>query len=156
MKKIILLAVAALISISAFAQNCKSIYTKYNEKPGVSAVFVSPSMFKLMGRVPSVEGADFSTVIQSLEAMYVLDCENYSIASQIKADVLKYVETKDMELMMEARDEEEIVKVYTISKGEFVTDFIMLAYEHNECVFIGIEGKLSPESLGQVISSMDM
>ena len=57
MKKIIIIALAAIISMaSAAAQNSKKqIYSDYSGKPGVSAVYISPAMFKLMKAVPDIE-----------------------------------------------------------------------------------------------------
>lgn len=155
MRKILVLAIAALISVSAFAQNSKSIYNKYSNKEGVSSVYVSPSMFKMMGKVPNVEGADFSSVIKSLDAMYVIECENVALASELKYDIIKYANSNKMELMMEVKDGDETVKIYTISEGDVITDFIMLASEHDECVFVGIEGKLDPQNIGQIIARLD-
>lgn len=156
MKRLIVLLLAAFVAMSASAQNSKSIYNKYRNESGISSVYVSPSMFKMMGKVPNIEGADFSSVIKYLEAMYVIDCENPFVAKKLKTEVLDYAESKRMELMMEARDGDELVRVYTVTKDEFVTDFIMLLSENDECVFIGIEGKIDPATLGQVIASMDI
>ena len=52
MKRIIILAALLLTTIASFAQNGKSIYQKYSEAEGVSAVYISPAMFKLIGKIP--------------------------------------------------------------------------------------------------------
>ena len=58
MKKIIIIAAAILMTASAFAQDGKSIYNKYSDEAGVSAVYISPAMFRLMGRLPDIEVTD--------------------------------------------------------------------------------------------------
>ena len=44
MKKIFIVAVAMLLTFTAFAQDGRSIYNKYSDAKGVSAVYVSPAM----------------------------------------------------------------------------------------------------------------
>ena len=46
MKRFILIALAALFGAGAFAQDGKSIYNKYSEAENVSAVYISPAMFR--------------------------------------------------------------------------------------------------------------
>ena len=58
MKRIIILFAALLLSFSAFAQNGKSIYQKYSDAENVSAVYVSPAMFRLIGRIPDMDMGD--------------------------------------------------------------------------------------------------
>ena len=46
MKKIFAIAAAMLVTVSAFAQDGKSIYKKYSDAENVSAVYISPAMFR--------------------------------------------------------------------------------------------------------------
>ena len=48
MKKIALIAAFSLLVATAFAQDGKSIYNKYSDEKNVSAVYISPTMFRLM------------------------------------------------------------------------------------------------------------
>ena len=55
MKKIIAIAAAMLLTLTAFAQkDGQKIYNKYSDAKGVSAVYMSPSMFRLMGSLPEM------------------------------------------------------------------------------------------------------
>ena len=58
MKKFIVIAAAMLLTVSAFAQDGRSIYNKYSDGKGVTSVYVSPSMFKLMRRIPDIDLGD--------------------------------------------------------------------------------------------------
>ena len=55
MKKIALIAAFSLLVATAFAQDGKSIYNKYSDEKNVSAVYISPTMFRLMGSIPEIE-----------------------------------------------------------------------------------------------------
>ena len=44
MKKLFIIAATLLLGIFAHAQDGKSIYNKFSDEEGVSAVYISPSM----------------------------------------------------------------------------------------------------------------
>ena len=73
MKRIAIIAALLLASIFSFAQTGKSIYQKYSDAEGVSAVYISPAMFRLIGKIPDlhVEGEDvnLAPIIQSLSGL---------------------------------------------------------------------------------------
>ena len=95
MKKFILIALAALIGTSALAQDGKSIYNKYSEAEGVSAVYISPAMFKLMKKIPDIdlegESVNLGPIIKTLTGMYIISSENPAINDDIKKDVDRFI-----------------------------------------------------------------
>ena len=60
MKKFYILVLMLLVSVSAFAQNGRSLYNKFSDLPDVEAVYISPAMFRLIGKIPDVEMQDGS------------------------------------------------------------------------------------------------
>ena len=58
MKKLFAIAVFILLAVSVSAQDGRSIYNKFSDEPGVSAVYISPSMFKLIGKIPAIDLGD--------------------------------------------------------------------------------------------------
>ncbi|MBR1927742.1 MAG: DUF4252 domain-containing protein, partial [Bacteroidales bacterium] len=54
MRNIVLAAVVALCAIQATAQDYKSIYQKYSDDERVTGVYISPAMFKMIGKLPEV------------------------------------------------------------------------------------------------------
>ena len=90
MKKILMTAVMMVLCVAAFAQDGKSIYNKYSDKENVSAVYISPSMFKLIGNLPDIsmpdEDVNLTPYIKELKGMYLIDSENASINSALLAD----------------------------------------------------------------------
>lgn len=151
MKKIILIAVAAILAVSAFAQDAKSLYSKYSNEKNVSAVYISPAMFNIMGKLPEVEIGDddvnLTPLIKTLTGMYILSSENSTVNTQMKADVAALVKAGKYEMMMEAKEDGEIVRIYTASKGEIVTSFVLFVVEKDECDFICIDGNMHRKQL---------
>ncbi len=160
MKKISIIAALLLISIAALAQDGKSIYNKYSDEKNVSAVYISPSMFKLMGSIPDIDMPDgdinLSPYIKEMSGMYLIDSENPRINEALAADAQKMISKGKYELLMEAKDDGERVRIYIVPDGEFITSFVMTATEPDECVFISIEGKLLRKDLEKLLANAMM
>lgn len=157
MKSIITIAAALLLTASLFAQNGRAIYEKYSDHEDVSAVYISPSMFRMMGKVPEIstgEGdVDISPAIRALKGMYVISSENASINGQLRDDVLAFVKAGKYELMMEAKEEGELVHIYTMNEGENITGLVILASEERECSFICLEGKMKMDEFEALLGA---
>lgn len=156
MKRIVILAALLLTTITAFAQNGKSIYQKYSDAEGVSSVYISPAMFRLIGKIPelAVEGeeVDLAPIVQSLSGLYLIDSENPAINASLKADAEKFVQTGHYELLMEAKDSGEIVRMYSVGTETIVNGFVMIADEGTETTFIYLDGKMNRDDLEQLIA----
>ena len=157
MKKIIIIALAAIISMtSAAAQNSKKqIYIDYSGKPGVSAVYISPAMFKLMKSVPDIEINDqdvnFSRFIRTLEGMYILNIEEPEMASQLARDVEKELINGRHELLMEAVEGSETTRIYVVEKDSIVSDLILLSRDGSSTSYISITGQMPLEEISKMI-----
>lgn len=156
MKRIILFATLLLMTLSAFAQSGKSIYQKYSEAKGVSAVYISPAMFRLIGKIPDLdvkgENVNLAPVIQSLSGMYLLDSENPKVNAELAEEAEKLVKSGQYELLMEAKDEGETVRMYTTGSEKVITGFVMIALEADETTFICLDGKMNREDFEKLLA----
>lgn len=156
MKKTIL---AALLLIGALlpmkAQKALNLYNKYSDEKGMSAVYISPAMFRLIGKVPSIrmEGdVDISPIIKNLSGMYILNCEDPELAQRLRGDVDKYMNTGKYELLMEAKEDGEVTRMYTIGNDKIIKSFVLLSVEPGETSFISFEGEIPREKLEEAIA----
>lgn len=156
MRKLLLIVTMLLLTLSCFAQNGKSIYRKYCGKKDVSCVYISPAMFKLIGKIPDIDMGDgdmnLTPVVKSLKAMYLVDSENESINGSIRNDVEKFVNAGNYEMLMEVIDGGEVIHIYTMGTEDTVSDFIMLSCDASECTFICLEGNISRTDLEKMLS----
>ena len=146
-----------LLTAASWAQDGKGIYNKYSDNDEVSAVYISSSMFKLMGKVPNMElgegsSMDLGSIIKNLNSMYLLDCEDPDLCNEIKADVNKFIKKYDFELLMEMKDKGEVVRIYTTGNEKTVTQFIMTASEYEAFTFICLDGTMSRADLEKAIA----
>ena len=156
MKRILFLFAALLLTASAFAQNGKSIYQKYSDADQVSAVYISPAMFRLIGRTPDIEAGkskvNLTSVIRSLTGLYILNSENKSINSQLRDEAERFINSGRYELLMEAKDSGETVRMYTVGSEKLINGFVLLAAEPEEVTFICLDGQMPRDDFEKLIA----
>jgi len=156
MKRLFLLAAMLLVTISSFAQDGKSIYQKYSDSEDISAVYVSPAMFKLIGKLPDIEmnsgEVNFYPIIKSLTGLYIINSSNKNINAQLYADVEKFIKSGRYELLMEAKDSGETVKMYTVGNDTVVNSFVMVARDGDETTFICIDGNMNRTDMEKLLA----
>ena len=155
MKKLLLVAMAALMAASAFAQDGRSIYNKYSEAQDVSAIYISPAMFKLMKRIPDIdlegESVNLGPIIKNLTGMYILNSENPDINEDMKRDIDRFIRRGTYEMLLEAKEDGEVTRIYTMGPEEIVTGFVLFTFEPAECSFICINGEIPRGALEELI-----
>lgn len=156
MKRIMIIAALLLTAFAAIAQDGRSIYRKYSGSEGVTAVYISPAMFRMIGKIPDldVEGdnVNLAPIIQSLSGLYLIESENPKINAELKADAEALVESGKFELLMEVREESETVRMYTIGTETIVTGFVMISDEGDETVFICLDGRMNRNDLENLLA----
>ena len=156
MKRLFFLAAMLLLTISSFAQDGKSIYQKYSDSEDISAVYVSPAMFKLIGRLPDIEmnsgEVNFYPIIKSLTGLYIINSSNKNINAQLYADVEKFIKSGRYELLMEAKDSGEAVRMYTVGNDSVVNSFVMVAKDGEETTFICIDGNMNRTDMEKLLA----
>lgn len=156
MKKITAIAATLLLTIAAFAQDGRSMYNRYSDEEGVSAVYISPAMFRLMGKLPdmNVSGSDVNvgSIVSALKGMYVLSSRNAKVNSALRSDAERFISKGSYELLMEMKDNGETVRMYTLGNEKTVTGFSLLAIEADEVTFINLDGQMPREALEKIIA----
>ena len=156
MKRIITLFAALLLTLCAFAQSGKSIYQKYSDEENVSAVYISPAMFRLIGKIPEVNTGDgevnLSPIIRSLSGMYIINSENENINASLRAEAERFIKSGHYEMLMEAKDSGETVRMYTVGSEKIVEGFVMLAAEAASVTFICLDGQMPRDEFEAIMA----
>ncbi len=161
MKKIYFIATMLLLVIGANAQDGKSIYNKWSDSEGVSAVYISPAMFRMIGKLPELnvetdsgEKIDLSPTISALEGFYLLDIESSEASRDIVNDVNSILrKSKNYELMMEVKDDGDHVQIYTVGNENVIESIIFLCNSPDEVQFICIDGSIKRSELETIIAA---
>lgn len=160
MKKIMTLVAALCLAVTAFAQSAKELYNKYSDLNGVSAVYVSPAMFRMIGKLPDMdmensqgEKVNLTPIINTLSGFYLLDVEeNSSAAAQLQADVKKLLDGRKFELLFEAKEDGETTRLFTAGNGKTVSSLILLSRDAEDFTFMSLEGNMDREELENILA----
>lgn len=158
MKRIILIIVSTILfAVSAFSQNGSALYNKYSDEKGVEAVYISGAMFRMIGRIPDLEIGDkdmnIAPVIRRLSGFFVLSTENPSVSERLFKDVSDYIKKGRFELLMEAKDSGEVMRMYTVTEKDVIKSFVMVETEGSETNVICFDGEIPRAELDKLISS---
>jgi hypothetical protein len=162
MKKIITITFMLLLAVGAFAQEGKRLYNKYSDQEGVSAVYISPAMFKLIGQLPdiNVETADgkkmdMAPLIRSFSGFYMLNFENKSaLSAELYKEVTAMVNKSNFELLMEVKDDGSTVRMYTLGDEKVVNSFVCIINEDDQTMFFCLEGTMNRSDLEKLMATM--
>lgn len=156
MKRLYIILILLLVSISAIAQDGRAIYNKYSDLPGVEAVYISSAMFRLIGKIPEVEmgdeDVDLAPIIKNLKGFYIISTEEKAIGDDLYADVKKRLDRGEYEMLMEAKEDGEVMRLYTAGDDFTVRSFIMLTRDASEVSFIGLDGEMPREELEDLVA----
>jgi len=156
MKQLYILVAMLLVSVSAIAQDGRSLYNKYSDNPNVEAVYISPAMFRLIGKIPDMQvengSVNLGPIVKSLSGLYILSIKEGQVAEQLADDVNRFINKGQYELLMEAKDSGEVMRMYTVGDDFVVNSFVMLAREGNEINFICLDGTIPRDQLEELIA----
>lgn len=159
MKKIYALAVMLLLAIGAHAQEGKRLYNKYSDLENVSAVYISPAMFKIIGKIPELnvevgegEKFDLAPLVNTFSGFYMLDICNKQLAAELGNEVNNMIAKGRYEMLMEMKDDGTVVRIYTSGNEKTIESFIFIANEPDETTFFCLEGAMNRSDVENLIA----
>jgi len=155
MKKLILVALTCLLTVSAFGQS--RFYKKFSGYEGMTKVYISPSMFSLMGdgmQLDLTEDVNIAGMIKNMTGLYVLSTSNKGHITEMKKDFSDLVKTGEFEVLLEVEDGDEKVIIYLQKQEDIITDLYICADENNEFSVIYLAGKMTSEDLKEMMKGV--
>ena len=77
--------------------------------------------------------------------------ENPHINDRLVGEVNRFINNGRYELLMEAKDSGEIVRMYTVGTETIINSFVMLASDGPETTFICLDGQMNRDELETVL-----
>ena len=147
------------MAAGAFAQEGKRLYNKYSDSEGVSAVYISPAMFKLIGQIPELnvdmdngEKMDLAPLIRSFSGFYMLDISEKTLASELYKEVTTLIDKGKYEMLMEVKDSGDKLRMYTAGDAKTVESFLFIANDGMETQFICLDGAMDRKEIESLIA----
>lgn len=133
------------------------IYNRYSDLEGVSAVYISPAMFKMMGSLPEIdtevgEDVNLAPIVRTLRGMYLISIEDARAAKDLTADVNEFIGRGDYEMLMEVKDDGESVRICTLGDEDIVKGFVFFATEYDEVTFIYLDADMPREDFNRLMA----
>ena len=151
-----MLVVMLLVSLSALAQNGRALYNKYSDCKNVEAVYISPAMFRLIGKIPDIdmegESVNFGPIIKSLSGLYILSIPNGNLADELTEDVNRFIRKGDYELLMEAKESGEMTRMYVVGTSAMISGLVLFTHEPEETTFICIDGDIPRDQIENLLA----
>ena len=148
-----------LIAAGAYAQSGKSLYNKYSDSNGVSAVYISPALFRMIGQLPNLdveasngEKVDIAPLIRSFEGFYLLNVSDKAQAAELKQEVQTMIKAGRFEVLVEAKDSGNTMRIYTVGDDKTISSLVLLAQEGDSVQFICLEGSINRNDFENLIA----
>ncbi len=158
MRRAILTIIISLVAFTAFGQDYKTIYQKYSDDERVTAVYISPAMFKMIGKLPEVRiednGLDLAPMIKSMTGFYMLQTEDSSLAEKISKDVTRIVGGGKFETLMEIKDKGQKVNILSLGDDQFLKSLLLTVFDSGESMFIGIDGLMNRADVENAVATV--
>lgn len=158
MRRTLLTIIIALGAFTAFGQDYKTIYQKYSDDERVTAVYISPAMFKMIGRLPEVriedDGLDLAPLIKSMTGFYMLQTEDAALADKISRDVTRIVGGGKFETLMEVKSKGQKVNILSLGDERTLKSLLLTVFDSGESVFIGIDGLMNRRDVENAVAAV--
>lgn len=148
----------ALAALTASAQNYKSLYQKYSDDERVTAVYISPAMFKMIGKLPEVRiednDLDLAPMIKSMTGFYMLQTEDKDLAEKISKDIFKVVGANNYETLMEVKEKGQRINILSLGDKDILKSLLLTVFDDGKRMFIGIDGLMKREEVEDAVSTV--
>ena len=109
MKKILLILLFSFAFNFVFAQ--QAFFDRYNDKEGVSTIYISATMLKMMGNVQA-GNKDITRIAKRLDHIQVLHCERPSLVNSIRNAAFAYYKQAKYIVVMKTKNNGDDVTIY--------------------------------------------
>lgn len=144
MKKILLFLLFGFTFNFAFAQ--KAFFDKYDDKEGISTVYISATMLRMMGNVQA-GNKDITRIAKRLDHIQVLECERPSLINSIKNAAFAYYKQAKYAVVMKTKNNGEDVTIYEKRYKNGKNEYVLLTVERDELTIVNLLGRVSLEEI---------
>ncbi|WP_405210729.1 DUF4252 domain-containing protein [Dokdonia sp. Asnod2-E02] len=162
MKKLIMIAALALVTLASKAQ---SPFDKYEDLKGVSSIVMNQKMFKLLSKVDlnssDPEMQQYINLVDNLENVKMYTSANAGIMDQMNASMKGYIASSGLQELMRAKDDGKNVKFYYKegSSEDYVKEFVMFLNGNMEgeqrAVFFQVTGNIDLKQISKLAQDLD-
>ena len=144
MKKILLILLFSFAFNFVFAQ--QAFFDRYNDKEGVSTIYISATMLKMMGNVQA-GNKDITRIAKRLDHIQVLHCERPSLVNSIRNAAFAYYKQAKYIVVMKTKNNGDDVTIYEKKYKNGKNEYVLLTVERGEFTIVNLLGRVSLEEI---------
>ena len=149
MKKIFtLFALTLLLATNSMAQTAADIFNEFKDKPNVQFVSLPKTLMSLAAN--GVEDENKKELLKRMDSIVILSIEDDDqLVKQFEKKV-KNLSKKGYEQMVNSNDDGEKAQILVKTKGDAITEMLVISIEDNECALVQICGNIRPQDVNDL------
>ena len=149
MKKIFtLFALTLLLATNSMAQTAADIFNEFKDKPNVQFVSLPKTLMSLAAN--GVEDDNKKELLKRMDSIVILSIEDDDqLVKQFEKKV-KNLSKKCYEQMVNSNDDGEKAQILVKTKGDAITEMLVISIEDNECALVQICGNIRPQDVNDL------
>ncbi len=152
--KILIISLLLIISGNCFSQ--KKLFDRFSNMDGVTTVYVSKTMLKMMPNMKIQGGVDIGNFAGKLDGILILTSESENIARMMREETAYLKRNPSYEVLMMIKDGDTNVNFYVKKKNEqIIGELIMVVDEVSDFVIIQMNGNLTMDDIQRLTKSVD-
>ena len=149
MKKIFtLFALTLLLATNSMAQTAADIFNEFKDKPNVQFVSLPKTLMSLAAN--GVEDDNKKELLKKMDSIVILSIEDDDqLVKQFEKKV-KNLSKKGYEQMVNSNDDGEKAQILVKTKGDAITEMLVISIEDDECALVQICGNIRPQDVNDL------
>lgn len=149
MKKIFtLFALILLLATNSMAQTATDIFNEFKDKPNVQFLSLPKTLMSLAAN--GVEDDNKKELLKRMDSIVILSIEDDDqLVKQFEKKV-KNLSKKGYEQMVNSNDDGEKAQILVKTKGDAITEMLVISIEDNECALVQICGNIRPQDVNDL------
>ncbi|MBR4699319.1 MAG: DUF4252 domain-containing protein [Prevotella sp.] len=149
MKKIFtLFALTLLLATNSMAQTAADIFNEFKDKPNVQFVSLPKTLMSLAAN--GVEDENKKELLKKMDSIVIMSIEDDDqLVKQFEKKV-KNLSKKGYEQMVNSNDDGEKAQILVKTKGDAITEMLVISIEDNECALVQICGNIRPQDVNDL------
>lgn len=143
-KRAIMTALIAAFVTTMSAQD--ALFRKYENVKGVSIVFISKTMFRMMPELKN-GSQDMNRIMKKIDRLNVLECDRPSLNGKIRAAAVAEYSRGGYELVMRTSEGGETTRIYMRKRKDGNTEYALLNEDEDELNIINITGTMTLQDI---------
>lgn len=129
----------------------QTLFDRLNGHKNITSIYISKSMLDLASNMKiNMGNANIKDISRKLDQIEIYTSENKDAAKLMQAESKTFSRNKAYELLMNIKDNEDIVTFYGVKVKETFKELIMITTESEECVIIRMVGNFTAEDIQKV------